>query len=154
VRSAAPQSAESAAVDSARARVRLSYKLPDGLKPYTGSTLLPKAQVDAVRANRTPSSELPASVAASAASEILKRAEREGQEAAMDIRKRLVKPVFEDRAFRGDMGPADLNEQQAQQLFDEMCACDSLGFLCVVEDRDLFFFFCFLFFFSYQCPHP
>ena len=107
---------------TASSRQRLVYKLPDALKPFTSASLLPKAQVAAQRANRPPAGELPASVAAATASEILRRAEHEGQAAAMEVRRRLVKPVFEDRAFRGDHGPANLTEQQAQQLFDEMYA--------------------------------
>jgi hypothetical protein len=46
---------------------------------------------------------------------------RDGQAAALEARRRLIKPVFEDKAFKGDEGPAALSEAQAQKLFDEMC---------------------------------
>jgi hypothetical protein len=39
---------------------------------------------------------------------------------AAALRRTLVAPVFEERAFQGDKGPAILSEAQAQQLFDEM----------------------------------
>ncbi len=113
---------------ASESRKHLKYKIPVALKgsgPKPNVVAFTERVSDAggetfnPRESARPTDVTPSS-AAVAATSVLRRAMAAGVADAQTLKRRLVSPVFEERAARGDEGPAVLTEAQAQQLFDEM----------------------------------